>query len=596
MIGGASNSQFIQVCIASCQYLQEKFIHERNLFISSPSSQIQVRQLVAHVQSGEHFKMRDETDPHVIAGAILHTLQNMPSPIFCDVLQLIMETELTSDSALRKESVVFLLQHIPQVKLDLLSTLVALLARIASIADDSSQQRNATDNKSDMAGALSLSISPFLCRPADTAFMSLRHKEYIPKVRALLNFLINTPAILLNVRSTKVNSVNSSINRFRKESKDVMKLTSTLKSEPKVLNSLTSIGYNEELHKQGMYSGIVESIQRSDEQKKEVVSRLAPPPLIMSSSGDMLIEEETTIKFSRDGEIREKNGECYDDYDSSIKERDVERKRRGERSDRLRFDTDSRECIAINSHLQYVHSQGWSVLQSLVYNRVTAFVQIDSLNTKQQSSEFKESQIPASGSNYVDDTRAATTNIKSTRHTLRRRMVAECKVVKEQIYFFEQFFSQQHNRLPRSSERGSMGQAYTRYKEMKRVIRDFAATDIQRVFRGYFWRRSYVAGEPRRKGQRTSSDSVISPFPSTSRGIFPPALNSQLVQTQTVPVLISSLPTDILMQCRQLLQEKRDIKRRLKCFDEDFSRDYGRAPKKADKEVSDLYLSISFRS
>jgi hypothetical protein len=36
---------------------------------------------------------------------------------------------------------------------------------------------------------------------------------------------------------------------------------------------------------------------------------------------------------------------------------------------------------------------------------------------------------------------------------------------------------------------------------------------------------------------------------------------------------------------RGLLEQKRELKRELKAYDEQFSRDYGRIPKKTDKEV-----------
>ena len=45
------------------------------------------------------------------------------------------------------------------------------------------------------------------------------------------------------------------------------------------------------------------------------------------------------------------------------------------------------------------------------------------------------------------------------------------------------------------------------------------------------------------------------------------------------------IPYEMYRRYRTLLEQKRDIKRKLKSFDEQFSKDKGRAPKKTDKEV-----------
>ena len=43
-------------------------------------------------------------------------------------------------------------------------------------------------------------------------------------------------------------------------------------------------------------------------------------------------------------------------------------------------------------------------------------------------------------------------------------------------------------RVPKGSERGVLQQVYTRYRDMKKEIRDNAACDIQRLARGYLIR------------------------------------------------------------------------------------------------------------
>lgn len=48
---------------------------------------------------------------------------------------------------------------------------------------------------------------------------------------------------------------------------------------------------------------------------------------------------------------------------------------------------------------------------------------------------------------------------------------------------------------------------------------------------------------------------------------------------------LSTANYELLVRFRDLLELKKDLKKRLKKFDEDFYVQYGRAPKKSDKEV-----------
>ena len=73
----------------------------------------------------------------------------------------------------------------------------------------------------------------------------------------------------------------------------------------------------------------------------------------------------------------------------------------------------------------------------------------------------------------------------------RRRMVAECRAIKQEINAYEAEFCRNYaalhggkGKMPKSSDRPREVQdVYDRYKEMKREIRDSAATDVQRMVR-----------------------------------------------------------------------------------------------------------------
>ena len=92
VMGSQSNDACARVVTACCQSLQLRFFHERNMFLHAPQSQNQVRQLLNQVMSGNLVKIREESDPHVIAGLVLHLLKNMPTSVIGDVQTLVMET------------------------------------------------------------------------------------------------------------------------------------------------------------------------------------------------------------------------------------------------------------------------------------------------------------------------------------------------------------------------------------------------------------------------------------------------------------------------------------------------------------------------
>jgi hypothetical protein len=153
----------------------------------------------------------------------------------------------------------------------------------------------------------------------------------------------------------------------------------------------------------------------------------------------------------------------------------------------------------------------------------------------------------------------------------RRRMVAECKTLRYQISNFEADWNKTHNRLPKGSERGAMQQVYTRYRDMKKEIRDNAACDIQRVARGYLLR------------ARLAKFAVVLPYsPSRHRGGVgggpTPASPTAARQQATIP-------PELFAKYKSLLTQKRDLKKELKMFDDQFVGTHGRAPRKSDKEV-----------
>lgn len=127
--------------------------------------------------------------------------------------------------------------------------------------------------------------------------------------------------------------------------------------------------------------------------------------------------------------------------------------------------------------------------------------------------------------------------------------------------------------MPKSQERGNMGNVYTKYRDLKREIRDAASTDIARVARGFLSRVKFNklrAQEDKKALPKTSNESKSS-TPIQSKDISKKEANFA--------------NSELITKFREILDQKRELKRKLKKFDEDFLEKYGRNPKKSDKEV-----------
>ena len=170
-----------------------------------------------------------------------------------------------------------------------------------------------------------------------------------------------------------------------------------------------------------------------------------------------------------------------------------------------------------------------------------------------------------------------------------------------------------------------MEAVYTRYRKLKKEIRDLAATDLQRVLRGFAARKrhgrvhirkpysaaTYAASHPAATTNtgttalglhdKKSAQGHVALFGTNKpvNAYDSPSSNSTLSTSATVTpgsgsniITLgaglfpgSNIPANLYGAYRDLLEKKRDLKRLLKKFDEDFFDNWGRNPKKSDKEV-----------
>lgn len=206
--------------------------------------------------------------------------------------------------------------------------------------------------------------------------------------------------------------------------------------------------------------------------------------------------------------------------------------------------------------------------------------------------------------------------------------------MRAQIFEFEQDWTRKHNRIPKTYERGAMQSVYAKYRELKKDIRNLAAVDLQRTVRGFIARSKLLGPKDRSHGRpswavnasgshsggghtttgaaskshpksvddmvtATNSVSHHQPLSHFAESHKAAAASMQHQQAHHTPTLHSSTTTvgsshshadgtplgDLYGRYRELLNNKRELKRKLKKFDEDFVEQWGRLPKKADKEV-----------
>ena len=148
---------------------------------------------------------------------------------------------------------------------------------------------------------------------------------------------------------------------------------------------------------------------------------------------------------------------------------------------------------------------------------------------------------------------------------------------------------------------------YSRYRDLKREIRSSAAVDIQRIIRGFLCRASLKRRRQHRnpaqsymRDPSTSIESVASAAIGAATGSAVPAADTTAwrvlrgvsgagsVDEKSSSAVSSTLGVEEDEMCKKykdLMLQKKTLKRKLKRFDEEFYSKNGRLPKKVDKEV-----------
>jgi hypothetical protein len=281
----------------------------------------------------------------------------------------------------------------------------------------------------------------------------------------------------------------------------------------------------------------------------------------------------------------------------------------------------------------------WKILEALVGNKVRSFLSCPPANPATIKSA--DDTRPKATVNIVDNKSlipvpevapvVASSEVKaekkhkhrsaSTVMTERRLMIAECKAVKAQITKFEQDWFERHQQMPKDSDRGDLEGVYKSYRSMKRGIRSGAAKDIQRYYRGHRVRTQLLLslhkmpsdvvpmdtassfesdfmndsdiedGDDRRSKRPKDADqhSVESDTYSDEDLLSDKAMGSLTSGISGVGFNLSETDAQSSSRFQELLGLKKEMKAKLKAFDDEFVEARGAMPSKEDKEIMRPY-------
>lgn len=672
-----TDDQYLEVCKHCIAYLSEKHPNEKGLFRSSVS-QTEVRALQTQILQFSNNTFRDEPDPHLVAEVIQTTFKNLTFPLLHEVYQDIVETDLDDeDFDISELAIQKWIVKLPESKFYLAVSLFQLLARLAAL-----------DESDTNLIQLAYCVSPTICRPTTSAYMSIRHMEDLRKVRPVISFIIE------NCDEVFVDGLQPLPFPYNGSGGDNSLSPSIMGGRH--LTNQVSLGFG------SFVDGIVSDPERGD--GGDISTMMSTAMVIdtsSSSSGGSKSGSEgkggdnASVSSMDDGSSVGSN----EDKDGAVQPPSkrphlivsVPSTSVGADGPPVSSPTNAAASAAAASApttttasvevdpLQHYSDTEWNVLEALITSKSALFLDFDDKSQETYMSSRSDSFDRRSGS--MDESSPATpnsTNSNSKRNSgnyasptppsssggadgsgssamlaspptaphpssaaaggsisapsstsphsaggqsktvfknRRRRMVADCKALRSQIFEFEQEWTRKHNRVPKNFERGSMESVYTRYRKLKKEIRDLAATDIERCGRGFLARvrlgivtkemlervkimkRSSSSGSGKQSSgdQKTTTTAAAasSTAPTTATASTVPAAGAGAAAASSGSgeslsadsIAAGTSATDQYAQYRALLVQKRDLKRELKRFDEEFLEKWGRAPKKSDKEV-----------
>lgn len=579
----------IDIIDISVTQLLDKHADERGLFRSTVP-QVDVRNLqeqlynyIKEKQNENEKKIKSllasikDSDPYTLAEVIQTSLKEMKYPLFYDIYNSFLELELIENNfELNIKNVKSLLENISEPKFTIIKKIFFLLSHLISLEENDAS-----------IVQLAHVISPTVCRPITSAFMSLRHMEDLKKIRPIVLFLMENCHDIFDGLSSKNPNPNYGMSKTPKSNKEALILkyyqdqsttssSSTPKSPPPGVPRLNlSIDFNK---------------------TSETSEGFIKPNLLVtipnSSSDDG--SDSSITSSSANSTSSDINHKSYSDNEwkilhalinyrvssfTSLTEKETAFFISNENQNESYFSAMQSHLIR-NMQANTSPSKDISLSPSAAAtsssNGATSSIGMNNLSSPSNTSKFAGSSLSPSNmslsspnslknSFFLKDSESNQSKSLARRNN-RRRLVSVCRCLRIQIQEFEENFKKEKDRMPKGSEKGEMTQIYARYRELKKEIREGSATDLQRVFRGYLARLKF-------KNKRNNINSA--PQQST------PSTNS----TSTTTSSNLSEENNLISQYREYSEAKKELKKKLKKFDEDFELKHNKPPVKSDKEV-----------
>jgi hypothetical protein len=456
---------------------------------------------------------------------------------------------------------------------------------------------------------LAYSISPSICRPLSSSYMSIRHMEDLKKIRPVILFLIENHSDIFAVNRFSASFVDNRDND--NIITDKTGLLSDIMASAMVIDSSTQRSQSaaDDHNKLSITisppSVSADQTPHSDTShpsyaKPNLLVLIPTPPTNSDTASTSSAEMDADSGSANAGTGSLTGGESkslthsYSDTEWKVLFALVNSKV----ANYMEFEEkETAEFVnnEISSDLHHVFMQSWTA-------RMTALLAAMANPVVNSASKGDSADMNSSTSSIGLGNKSGSNHALSksyARRLHRRKMVADCKALRAQIYEFEQEFSKKYARSPKTQDRGNMQAIYSKYRDLKREIRDGAANDIQRVVRGYqtryrvarengipFFHRatsSHNKSSMLSHSLNTSLNSIGSP---NAMDVSSSSGNSRVFSFKEVDNNSSNAAnTELLNKLRESLDQKKDLKKKLKKFDEDFLEQHGRAPKKVDKEV-----------
>jgi hypothetical protein len=197
-----SDDQYVKICQACITHLSDRFVYEKGLFRQHASmNDVRAfkRQLVLDANAAS--RIRSESDPHIVVGVILACLKDMQCCLFSEVYDDVMRLEVTESTEAGIGAIQSWIVNVPSPKFELIRSLCTLLVRVSSLGGNESVLQQLTSN-----------ISPYVCRPMNTQFMSIRHQSDLKRSRIVFAFMIENASSIFtkDLVPRPPNPVNSS--------------------------------------------------------------------------------------------------------------------------------------------------------------------------------------------------------------------------------------------------------------------------------------------------------------------------------------------------------------------------------------------------